>query len=82
MFHAMTSEHSQKDKPVFRTPNPTELKAAAAEDPIVDKYPQADGDVSDAHTEVKKVDDADFIDDRPDDGSATDQIVKANISGH
>lgn len=78
----MTSERTNKNEPVFRTPNPTELKEAAAKDSIVDKYPQADGDANGEHPEAKTADDADVIDDRPDDTSSSDQIVKANISGH
>lgn len=78
----MTSEQARQDKPVFRTPNPTELKEAAVKDPIADKYPQAEGDSNDEHSATEKADDADFIDDRPDHGLTSDQIVKANISGH
>lgn len=78
----MTSERANTNEPVFRTPNPTELKEAAAKDPIADKYPQAEGDVNDEHSDTEKADDADLIDDRPDHGLTSDQTVKANISGH
>lgn len=80
----MTSDHSQ-DKPVFRTPNPTELKAAAVEDSILDRYPhETDNDVNEEHPEAKKAEAVDTeVDDRPSaEKMANSQTVKANLSGH
>ena len=85
MVHVMTSEHTQKDKPVFQTPNPTELKAAAEEDSIIDRYPhEADNDINEEHPETDKANAVDTaIDDRPvAEETRNSQTVKANISGH
>ncbi|MBW4473471.1 MAG: hypothetical protein KME45_24305 [Stenomitos rutilans HA7619-LM2] len=81
----MTSDHSQKDKPVFQTPNPTELKAAAVEDSILDRYPHGvDNDINEEHPEAEQVDVVDSkVDDRPGaEESHNSQTVKANLSGH
>ncbi|MBW4695772.1 MAG: hypothetical protein KME27_28825 [Lyngbya sp. HA4199-MV5] len=81
----MTLDHSQKDNPVFRIPNPTELKAAAVEDSILDRYPNdVDDDINEERPAAETVDVVDAkADDRP---SAEDthnsQTVKANLSGH
>ncbi|XGW00318.1 MAG: hypothetical protein ACAF41_15455 [Leptolyngbya sp. BL-A-14] len=80
----MTSDHSQ-DKPVFRTPNPTELKAAAVEDSILDRYPhEADNDINEEHPEAEKADVVGAaVDDRPvAEETRNSQTVKANLSGH
>lgn len=84
MVHVMTSDHSQNN-PVFRTPNPTELKAAAVEDPILDRYPhETDNDINEEHPEAEKADVVDTeVDDRPvSEERSNSQTVKANLSGH
>jgi hypothetical protein len=81
----MTSDHPQKDNPVFQTPNPTELKAAAVEDSILDRYPHdVDDDINEEHPEAEQVDVVDAgVDDRPAaEETRKSQTVKANISGH
>ena len=81
----MTSDHSQQDGTVFRTPNPTELKAAAVEDSLLERYPhEVEGDTNEDHPEAKKADATNAeVDDRPVAEETRDsQTVKANISGH
>lgn len=81
----MTSDHSPKDNPVFRTPNPTELKAAAIEDSILDRYSnEVDDDINEERPEAETVDVVDAnVDDRPSaQETSNSQTVKANLSGH
>lgn len=80
----MTPENTKKNEPVFRTPDPSELKAASVEDSILDRQPpEADVDSHKKPPEAEQADAVDAsVDDRSDDGSTSDQIVKANISGH
>lgn len=67
MVHIMTSDHSQQDNPVSRTPNAPEPKAAAVEDSILDHYPHdVDDDINEEHPEAEPVDVVDAkADDRP-----------------
>ncbi|MBD2074368.1 hypothetical protein H6F86_10830 [Phormidium sp. FACHB-592] len=80
----MTSENTTRNDPPFRTPNPTELKAAALEDSILDRYPhETDDDINEEHPEAKQADVVDIsVSDRPVDQETSSQTVKANLSGH
>ena len=81
---AMTSDNTTRKDPPFRTPNPTELKAAAVEDSILDRYPhETDSDTNEEHPEVKQADVVDAsVDGRPVTQETSSQTVKANLSGH
>jgi hypothetical protein len=63
----MTSNHLQKNKPAPCTPEPTELKAAAIEDSILDRYPHdVEDDINAEHPEAEKAEVVDAeTDDRP-----------------
>jgi hypothetical protein len=80
----MTSENTTKKEPPFRTPNPSELKAAAVEDSILDRYPhETDDDINEEHPEAKQADVVDVdVDGRPVAEETSSQTVKANLSGH
>lgn len=62
-------------KSVFQTPDPAELKKAAQEDPIQDRYPDdyAADRTEAMKEEVERVGSSDESD---------SQVVQANISGH
>ncbi|HEY9882214.1 MAG TPA: hypothetical protein V6C98_01260 [Thermosynechococcaceae cyanobacterium] len=78
----MTSENTTKKEPPFRTPNPSELKAAAVEDSILDRYPhETDDDINEDHPDAKQTDVVD-VDGRPVAEETSSQTVKANLSGH
>jgi hypothetical protein len=81
MVHPMTSDHSQKNKPASRTPNPTELKATAVEDSILDRYPHdVDDDINEEHPEAEQLEVVDSgVDVRPAaEEPHNSQTVKAN----
>ena len=67
------SSNEPTNEPLFRTPNPTELKEAAKQDPIHDRDSAQESDPNQDDTEVDRLGVADMSD---------SQVVKANISGH
>lgn len=82
----MSFETPKGKEPVFRTPNPTELKEAAKKDPITADSDAPETDVIDTHESPKSIDDKDMEQGFPDSTDAADmqnsQVVRVNISGH
>jgi hypothetical protein len=69
----MSSNDPEPNKPLFRTPNPTELKEAAKEDPIHDRDSAQESDTKQDDTEVERLGVADML---------NSQVIRANTSGH
>ena len=72
------SDHSKPNEPLFRTPNPSELKEAAREDPIQDRPSAQESDTNDdqintSEAGVDRLGVAEMKD---------SQVIRANISGH
>jgi hypothetical protein len=72
----MSTETNPSGDTLFNTPNPTELKKAAKEDPIHERESTHEADVVDQHPNDQK------LGQERDPDVGDEQIIKANISGH
>ncbi|MBD1842156.1 hypothetical protein H6F89_01770 [Cyanobacteria bacterium FACHB-63] len=80
----MSDNVSQKQDIPFQTPNPTELKQAAKEDPLQHEYLSSnEATVADVPAQGQNVDQPDpFADDASAEQRQENQTIRANISGH
>ncbi len=77
----MTSDNTDQHEQLFQTPNPTELKAAAKNDPIQDRETSREMiGLDDASNPDREADQEQF--DLDDETAIASPIVKANLSGH
>lgn len=80
----MSDNVSQKQDIPFQTPNPTELKQAAKDDPLQQEYLGSnEATVADVPAQGQNVDQPDpLADDANAEQRQENQTIRANISGH
>ena len=81
---AMSDKPSEKQDIPFQTPNPTELKQAAKEDPLQTEYlGSQEATVADVPSQGQNVDQPDPpLTDADPEASEDQQIIHTNLSGH
>lgn len=79
----MSDKVSEKQDIPFQTPNPTELKQAAKEDPLQQEYLGThEANVADVPPQGQNVDQPDPALFNEDETPGEHQTVRANLSGH
>ncbi|MBW4525046.1 MAG: hypothetical protein KME18_07595 [Phormidium tanganyikae FI6-MK23] len=79
----MNEKVSEKQDIPFQTPNPTELKNAAKEDPLQEEYLGASGaNVADVPPQGENVDQPNPFVDSTESEPRENQVIRANLGGH